>query len=32
LNMHLIERCSHLVMLDQAETFSDKVIEFVQQV
>jgi pimeloyl-ACP methyl ester carboxylesterase len=32
LNMHLIERCSHLIMLDQAETFSDKVIQFVQQV
>jgi 2-hydroxymuconate-semialdehyde hydrolase len=30
LNMHLIERCSHLAMMDQAEEFSRKVIEFVQ--
>jgi pimeloyl-ACP methyl ester carboxylesterase len=30
LNMHLIERCSHLVMMDQAEEFNRKVIEFVQ--
>jgi pimeloyl-ACP methyl ester carboxylesterase len=31
LNMHLIERCSHLAMMDQPEEFSHKVIEFVQQ-
>jgi pimeloyl-ACP methyl ester carboxylesterase len=31
LNMHLIERCSHLAMMDQTEEFSQKVIEFVQR-
>ena len=29
LNMHLIDRCSHLAMMDQAEEFNQKVIEFV---
>lgn len=31
LNMHLIERCSHLAMMDQTEEFNRKVIEFVKQ-
>jgi pimeloyl-ACP methyl ester carboxylesterase len=31
LNMHLIERCSHLAMMDQAEEFNRKVVEFVQR-
>jgi pimeloyl-ACP methyl ester carboxylesterase len=31
LNMHLIDRCSHLAMLDRAEEFNRKVIEFVQR-
>ena len=29
LNMHLIDQCSHLAMLDQAQEFNRKVIEFV---
>jgi pimeloyl-ACP methyl ester carboxylesterase len=29
LNMHLIDQCSHLAMLDQAKAFNQKVIEFV---
>jgi len=31
LNMHLIDQCSHLAMLDQAEEFNRKVIDFVQR-
>jgi len=31
LNMHLIEQCSHLAMIDQADEFNRKVIEFAQR-
>jgi len=31
LNMHLIDRCSHLAMLDQADEFNRQVIEFVKR-
>ncbi|MBM2802398.1 MAG: alpha/beta hydrolase fold protein [Deltaproteobacteria bacterium] len=31
LNMHLIDRCSHLAMMDQADEFNRKVIEFVKR-